>query len=159
MDDQAVQQEDSLGQELKNYREYKRMSVQELAQELYISQDLVEQIEHDDCLNGEELSVFIRGYYRNYAKIVGYPIDKLEDYLVEQGAMQPRTTTPSQQFKFNNKSTSRKWLWLSIIFLLGCVALFAGYSQYYAADESLQSAHYEDSMTASFQSSDDISHY
>ena len=100
----------TIGQELRHYREYNAMSVDQLAQELYISRDCIDRIESDDYLNNEELSIFIRGYYRNYAKMVGYPIEELERRLIEEGAMQPRSSKPSQKFNYQQASPYKKWL-------------------------------------------------
>lgn len=116
----------TIGQTLREYREHMQLSIEELAQELYISSEFVERIEADDYLNQGELSVFIRGYYRNYAKVVGYPLQKLDNQLIQAGAMQPRTQTPSQQFEYSShhRRAHHWWRWLSLIVLIGLITAF-----------------------------------
>lgn len=115
----------SIGQSLRAYREYMDLSIEDLAQELYISSEYIERIETDEYLHDGELSVFVRGYYRNYAKVVGYPLEQLENQLIEAGAMQPRLQTPSQQFEYRSHHRAHHWWrWLSLAVLIVVVIAF-----------------------------------
>lgn len=119
MNDQTAVQ-NSIGQDLRHYREYNQMTVEQVAQELYISREHIEAMENDEYLNNKELSVFMRGYYRNYAKVVGYPVEQLEERLIAEGAMKPRTSTPSHKFEYSYKNRFywRRWISLFIITLI-----------------------------------------
>ncbi|HVC36781.1 MAG TPA: RodZ domain-containing protein [Gammaproteobacteria bacterium] len=67
---------DSLGATLRVAREARGFSVHKTAQDMHVSDAIIEALEHDDfaCLGAP---IFVRGHLRNYARLLGLPEDEI----------------------------------------------------------------------------------
>lgn len=64
------------GERLREAREGMNLSLADAAARLHLSPRVLEDLEHDRLSSGVELP-FMRGYLKNYAKLVGLPADEL----------------------------------------------------------------------------------
>jgi cytoskeleton protein RodZ len=71
------------GERLRSARLARGLELSKLAAQLHLGEDLVQALERDDfaALPGR---VFVRGYVRNYARLVGIPADSVMKQLDEQ---------------------------------------------------------------------------
>ncbi len=71
----------SPGARLRKAREQKQLSLQEIADKLFLEVQIVEKLEANNYESFGAQSIFVRGYMRNYAKLVGLPEESfLEDF-------------------------------------------------------------------------------
>ncbi|KFZ38139.1 hypothetical protein HR45_06445 [Shewanella mangrovi] len=111
-----------LGAVLKAARETKKLSVAEVATRLHLRVAVVEEIEQDDFSNISS-ATYVRGYVRNYARLV-----EADHALVEQClAHQVPTVTPPSMQSFSRKTSIKKretrWMWLTYLIVLISLAL------------------------------------
>ncbi len=155
-DDNSEENKISAGERLRNARELNKMSVKHVADRLYLDVHVIEALEADDY---EVLppALFIRGYLRNYAKLLEIPPESLVKYFDEnQQQQQPSTpTTPSSKPK---KQARSRDLWPTVgtaIVVVTLMALMALW-QFYPTGSDEQKPSVEkalDSNDSSWQSS------
>lgn len=116
----------TLGSLLKTAREKMGLSIAETAVKLHLRPFIVENIEADNFTNIAS-STYVRGYVKNYARMVGADISLIEDCLTRQV---PTVTEPAMQ-SFSRKTTHQardtKLKWLSffiVIVLLGLLVVW-----------------------------------
>ena len=92
----------SLGQLFADERERQGLSRTEIAQRLHMSAWQVEALEACDYSRLPQ-GTFLRGFVRNYAKIVGLDAEKMLDHLAESAPRgpAPRIVVPSQNIRFD----------------------------------------------------------
>ncbi|MCE9790777.1 DUF4115 domain-containing protein [Shewanella indica] len=95
-------QEDTLGSLLKSAREQKGISVEDAATRLHLRPCIVTDIEAD-CFSNIDSSTYVRGYVKNYARILGVDKEAINNCLARQV---PKVTEPAMQ-SFSRK-TSRQ---------------------------------------------------
>src|SRR3990167_1963779 len=110
----------SLGQLLKNAREQKDLSQDDIADYLRLDKGIIVKIENDEYAQNQ-LSVFISGYIRSYAKYVQISAEEIESYFLGMGVIQE--SQPVKHLKFAigeeiNKARPIKAITYSIIGLL-----------------------------------------
>ncbi len=90
-DKQNIETPVSVGNHLKHLREKKKISVAEVAAQLYLKPDVIEALERDDytALPSE---AYARGYLRNYAKILGAPADSFSSLYESDATGAPKIT-------------------------------------------------------------------
>jgi len=84
-----------IGEQLRRAREKRNLSVQHIADRLYLSPNVISALEADDY---ESLpsAVFVRGYLRNYAKLLEIPIESvIEGYEYQLGHQLPSAIVPA----------------------------------------------------------------
>lgn len=111
-----------VGQRLAAAREAKGLSVADIATQLKLSPRQIEALETDDLkhLPGE---VFVRGFVRNYARLVGLNPDDLLPHNEVQ--IPEEITAPSTNLRFHT-SRVHHWLFFPLLAVLGFFALVAG---------------------------------
>ncbi|BCV36044.1 RodZ domain-containing protein [Shewanella indica] len=95
-------QEDTLGSLLKSAREQKGITVEDAATRLHLRPCIVTDIEAD-CFSNIDSSTYVRGYVKNYARILGVDKEAINNCLARQV---PKVTEPAMQ-SFSRK-TSRQ---------------------------------------------------
>ncbi|MGI2854595.1 RodZ domain-containing protein [Shewanella algae] len=95
-------QEDTLGSLLKSAREQKGITIEDAATRLNLRPCIVADIEAD-CFSNIDSSTYVRGYVKNYARILGVDKETINTCLARQV---PKVTEPTMQ-SFSRK-TSRQ---------------------------------------------------
>jgi len=67
---------DSLGATLRNAREARGLSVHKAAQDMHVSDDIIEALEQNDFAS-LGAPIYVRGHLRNYARLLGLPEDEI----------------------------------------------------------------------------------
>ncbi|MCS6122098.1 RodZ domain-containing protein [Shewanella baltica] len=123
---QSVALDVTLGTLLKDAREKMGLSIQDAAVKLHLRPRIIEDIEADNFTNIAS-STYVRGYVKNYARMVSADAALIEACLVRQV---PVVTEPAMQ-SFSRKTTyqasDRRLTWLSIfivIVLLGSLVVW-----------------------------------
>lgn len=126
----------SPGLMLQQAREEKKLSQADVAKEMRLSLQWVKDIENDDYAHGAAI-IYIRGYLRSYARLVGLSPDDVinafesmdleEEFnkaksTQEKVVLQPTVPVFSKQTRFMSRRTVR---WVSGIALLVMVVLVA----------------------------------
>ncbi|MDF1781878.1 MAG: DUF4115 domain-containing protein [Alcanivoracaceae bacterium] len=115
------------GQRLKAAREQSGLSEREVGERLRLSTSYVKALESDDY---ERLpgSAFIKGYMRNYAKLVGLPADDIANLYSQMRAEEPSRETESSAAEVDSTSDSqplKPWMiWASAALVLVVVVAF-----------------------------------
>jgi cytoskeleton protein RodZ len=103
----SVPKEPKLGERLKRAREAKHMRINHISDQLLIAEDVVSRIESDSYqLN--DLTVFLRGYIRHYARLMEIPLSEVNQHfetLGWQSIKPPKTTIIA---KTNPTSTAKQ---------------------------------------------------
>ncbi|OGT30955.1 MAG: hypothetical protein A3E87_08220 [Gammaproteobacteria bacterium RIFCSPHIGHO2_12_FULL_35_23] len=110
----------SLGQLLKIARERANLSQDDIADYLRINKEIVAKIENDQ-FQDDEISVYIRGYIRAYAKYVGVPSQEVETYFLNQGIINEPQIVKQKEFIIKDsitKPSSFKMISYGIIIIL-----------------------------------------
>lgn len=94
--EQAAPLPEPPGRRLREARKAKGMSPQDVAASLRLTADTVDALERDDFDNLPE-PIFVRGYIRSYAVLLGLPVDELVSaYNAHVGAREPPPLVVSQ---------------------------------------------------------------
>lgn len=104
----------TLGYRLREAREQLGLAEVDIADNLRIDKLIIHRIEND-LFEPEELTVFIRGYMRAYAKQVNLPVEEIDASLVKRGLLQPVVALEPAQFELNKKGMRRKNMHLTTI--------------------------------------------
>lgn len=129
-------EEESLGQMLRDARESKGMSVEDVADQLHVRPATIKLIELDDYdLEGSD-AAFIRGYIRSYARLVELSEDDAGDLFDELGLVSSRRK-PQLKRKIKVKEISSKdkpvrLITNFVIIILIILVLIWWYSHYVA---------------------------
>jgi cytoskeleton protein RodZ len=134
------------GERLRSARLARGLELSKLAAQLHLSEDLVQALERDDfdALPGR---VFVRGYVRNYARLVGIPVDSVMKQLDEQlpEEVQQRTLNPVGAGMRREVGSShglvRLFTWMVLLVVIG---LFVVWWQGYLSWQSAETAMAED---------------
>jgi cytoskeleton protein RodZ len=108
---------------LADARMAKGLSVAEVGEKLKLTPRQIEALEAED-VSALPAAVFVRGFARNYARLLGLPADNLPG--ISEPATEPSAaiTAPSEDLVFRSSSV-RRWLLLPIAGLLLFMALVA----------------------------------
>lgn len=117
-----LRQAESLGHILKQARESKGYSEDDVADALRLEKSVILRMEQDAYL-AQEVSVFVRGYFRAYAKHVEIPTQQVDNYFLEKGLLNiPKKVSPAK-FDFTLPSNSRRSLHLTTFFIVASVII------------------------------------
>jgi len=110
------------GTYLRQVREQNNMSMQQVADRLYLDMGVVKALETD---NYERLppAIFVRGYLRNYARLLEIAPEKIMD-AYEQMVQHPNAPSIMPQMK-QKKQTSSNDLWFKLVTLVIILTLMA----------------------------------
>lgn len=119
----------SLGQELKQAREERGISLRDISQATHIGMRFLQAIENDQY---EQLpgGIFNRSFVRKYARQVGLDEDQVaaryDQVLVERGIEPPKTSVNYLEDFEERSSSGRLWL-PALIFLILAAGAYAAY--------------------------------
>jgi len=115
----------SAGERLRNAREAKGLTQQNVADRLCLKLSTVRDIE-DDKAPSELAATFLRGYIRSYARLVQIPEGELVPALTQQSPVRPAKITPMQNYALNSRRSRKKrdgllttFTWLIIFVVVG----------------------------------------
>lgn len=96
------------GKRLQSARKSQSMSEQDVARKLHLSVTVVKALESDDYERLPE-PAFVKGYIRNYARLVGLPADEVANLYQQIAAEQQ---TPVQQASPTGESQATRSVWM-----------------------------------------------
>lgn len=105
----------SLGKQLRVGRGYLGLSVAEVSTRLKLSERIIRSLEADDFV-GLNDGVFLRGYIKSYARLVGLPVDVVHNVVRELTAPAPLVATgtiPRSRYLLDRWSVSATYLILT----------------------------------------------
>lgn len=147
-DDNVVELNDSPGRRLRVTRQARNLTVERVASQLHLAPDLIAALERDDydALPG---SVFVIGYMRNYARVVGLdPEPLLDAYRAtspQATLAQPRTRSSSPRQAGSGHLLVRL---LSVVIVVAAGGLAYSWWQSQYGDTSPTEAQPEESAAA-----------
>ncbi|MEE9452127.1 MAG: helix-turn-helix domain-containing protein [Gammaproteobacteria bacterium] len=115
------------GRRLRLIREERGIKIQEIAEKLNLRLRVIEAIERDDY-EGRSDFVFIRGYLRNYAKLLNIAADEIVAAFNQLGlAEEPILELPPVRTYYRSSYSlkSRSFRWLSYFMVLCLIVLIA----------------------------------
>ncbi|OQW95151.1 MAG: hypothetical protein BWK79_03400 [Beggiatoa sp. IS2] len=101
------------GARLRYAREQKNLSVQYIADSLYLGTHIINAVENDDY-DSLPSAVFIRGYLRNYAKLMEIPVESVIEAYDLMGQKPPPTLAPQISPKTKSQAKSSDF-WVKAI--------------------------------------------
>lgn len=115
----------SAGERLRQAREAKGMTQQNVADRLCLKLSTVRDIE-DDKAPAELAATFLRGYIRSYARLVQIPEAELLPEATQHAPIRPAKITPMQNYSLNSRRSRKKrdgllttFTWLIIFVVVG----------------------------------------
>ncbi|SEQ84913.1 cytoskeleton protein RodZ [Rosenbergiella nectarea] len=115
----------STGERLRQAREAKGMTQQNVAARLCLKLSTVRDIE-DDKAPAELAATFLRGYIRSYARLVQIPEAELLPEAIQHAPIRPANITPMQNYSLNSRRSRKKrdgllttFTWLIIFVVVG----------------------------------------
>jgi cytoskeleton protein RodZ len=131
-----MEEEVSLGQMLRDARESKGMSIEDVADQLHIELAKIKMIEMDEYDLEAPDAVFMRGYIRSYARLVGLSEDQAGDLFQELGVVSSKKKQQeSRKIKIKEISSKDRPVRLItnfVIIILIILVLIWWYSHYVA---------------------------
>jgi Uncharacterized protein conserved in bacteria len=120
----------SLGMMLSSLREQKGLTQDDIASQIYVCKAVIVDIENDQMIDVP--FVFLKGYIRSYADLVGLSIDEYQPFidLLAQQYMPNQVTNHLLNPKKKKRS---KWLLCIIMFTVVCIL---GITIYFVSKES-----------------------
>jgi len=130
------------GARLRHAREQRNLSRQHVADRLYLDVNVIQALENDDYDNLPS-TIFVRGYLRNYARLLELPPDSiLESYDLsgQPGSLPPLNSQIAATPKVHQVNSNNHWVStmtvVIILAVLGFVALKQALQHFYS-DSSL----------------------
>lgn len=114
----------SLGQKFAALREKSGLTQNDIATRIHVCQVIIQSIENDNMINVP--TVFLRGYIKSYAEIVGLPKDEYQPFLDMRKKQLPVGKMKNYSHKEQNKRKGKRLFLFSffLILLIIGVALF-----------------------------------
>jgi cytoskeleton protein RodZ len=117
----------SPGARLSAAREKRKLTVKAVASELKLDVRMVEALEQDDK-SVLPAAIFVKGYLRRYARLVGLPEDDLvRDYAATTGELPPLTVVAIKTRKSFIRLPSARLVRNIILLLLAVIMLWLAY--------------------------------
>lgn len=132
--------EKSLGEILVNYRDKLGLSQSDIAQKLHISRQIIDDIEHNH-FSGYP-SVFLKGYIKSYADIVGLEASVYAPYLELFRNTPPITVMKNYSSKEQRKRSGKRLLLLGLIFVVIAVGAVVFFTWKNNQNELVEVSHY-----------------
>ncbi|SDI61136.1 cytoskeleton protein RodZ [Ferrimonas sediminum] len=107
---------------LKAAREANGLTTQQVAQRLSLRRSVVEGIENDDYESGTT-TTYLRGYVRNYARLVGVSEQQIAQALMALPHSQEQTAMQSFSRRTSKQQRDSRWMLLTWVIALGLVGL------------------------------------
>lgn len=123
------------GARLCHAREQKSLSIQHVANRLYLDVNILQSLENDDYENLPS-TIFVRGYLRNYAKLLELPPESiLEAYDTMENPQLP-PLTPQITLPKTQKSTNDTWVRATtvaiVLGVIGFVMVMGAWRNFYS---------------------------
>lgn len=121
----------SVGQLLRQAREQRKLTIQQVALQLNLKAEQVERLEQDQP-DGRTLETFARGYVRAYGRLLKLPETELMAALSRQTGSAASTAKPMRTFsnRTAHQATENRFMWLTYaIIALLLVLLFVWWWQ------------------------------
>jgi len=121
----AAQPPESLGTRLRTAREAQERSIGDVVAELRIPARIIKRLESDDYADISD-AVFLRGYLKSYARLVGVPIEeatKVADAHAHVAPLIATGTISRSRYLFERYSASATYLTLTAIIVVPAVWL------------------------------------
>ncbi len=129
----------SLGQMLREKRTKKGISVEDIADHLRVSSSVIKDIE-SDAYPVEEMTIFVRGYIRNYAKLVDLTLKEVNQAFLHLG-LKVRSAK-AKPIKFSTRPRKKRivrFVTYFIIIMLIVLVVVWRYS-YHVSDNNIVAA-------------------
>lgn len=130
----------SVGQLLRQAREQRKLTIQQVALQLNLKTEQVERLEQDQP-DGKTLETFARGYVRAYGRLLKLPEAELMAALSRQTGSVVSTAKPMRTFsnRTAHQATENRFMWLTyaiIVLLLALLFVWWWQSSYENTAES-----------------------
>jgi cytoskeleton protein RodZ len=123
----ADQDKTSIGERLSAARKEQMLTAESVAEELKLDVSIIEAMEQDDK-SALPAAIFVQGYLRLYARLVGLPEDQLvRDYADSSGEPPPLTVVSIKQKGSSVRLPSARLVRNIIILLLAVIMLWLAY--------------------------------
>lgn len=96
---------ETLGFRLRQMRKAKGLSIEDAADRLCLSVDIIKKIESDQYFD-ENNTIFTRGHIRSYARLLGFSQEEIQTHLMALGLITASMSV--EPVKFNTKQPSAK---------------------------------------------------
>jgi len=117
----------SIGERLSAARKERKLTAESVAEELKLDVSVVEAMERDDH-SALPAAIFVQGYLRRYARLVGLPEDQLvRDYADSKGEPPPLTVVAIKQKRSAVLLPSARVVRNIILLLLAVIMLWLAY--------------------------------
>ena len=121
----------SPGTRLRIAREQTKMSVKHIADKLYLDNRVIEALENDEY-DRLPPTIFVRGYLRNYAKLLEISPDSIIESFERTGTQKPQLSSLTAQSKRNKPTTSQDlWPTVGTFFVVITLIILAVLWQFY----------------------------
>jgi cytoskeleton protein RodZ len=121
----------SPGTRLHNAREQTKMSVKHIADKLYLDNRVIEALENDEY-DRLPPTIFVRGYLRNYAKLLEISPDSIIESFERIGTQTPQLSSITTQSKRKKPTTSQDlWPTVGTFFVVITLIILAVLWQFY----------------------------
>lgn len=132
----------SLGHILQQARLAKKISVEDVADQLCLKRHIIQRIEADDYLNDKSIT-YMRGYIKSYARLVQIPESLVNQFLEQKGLLE-KIQNP-EPAKFNVRQSTAKdkpvrFITYAIIVILVVLVLIWRYLHHTAVSKKLNPA-------------------
>jgi len=133
---QEMDEEVSLGRMLREARESRGMSIEDVADQLHVSSATINMIEQDECDLEATDAAFTRGYIRSYARLVELSEDEIGDLFGELSLVssrkKPRLKRKIKIKEISSKDKPVRLITNFVIIILIILVLIWWYSHYVA---------------------------
>ena len=117
----------SIGERLSAARKARMLTAESVADELKLDVNMIAALEQDDK-TVLPAAIFVQGYLRRYARLVGLPEDELvKDYADSTGELPPLSVVAIKQKKSSVRLPSAKLRRNIILLLLAVIMLWLAY--------------------------------
>lgn len=126
MTDETIKQKEnivSLGKKLANLRQELGLTQREVASQIHVRTSIIEDIENDRVINVPP--VFLKGYIKNYATIVGLPVSEYQAFLDSQMKKPSTQVMKNYSNKEQTKRHSKRLLTVSLLIILMIIGVTA----------------------------------
>lgn len=123
------------GARLCHAREQKSLSIQHVANRLYLDVNILQSLENDDYENLPS-TIFVRGYLRNYAKLLELPPESILEAYDTMGKPQLPPLTPQITIPKTQKSSNDSWVRATtvaiILGMIGVIMVMGAWRNFYS---------------------------
>lgn len=125
------------GAQLRTAREAQQLDIQRVAATLHLTRAIVHDLEQDDYRH-LPAPVFVRGYLRNYARLLGEPVDPILEAYEQIRPKQPDERPVVRQRRSKGEIRSNHFMvqFTSLLIGLGLIGLLASWWQGYLQEPS-----------------------